>query len=89
MAKNVVPKKLENLPAEFEEEFLADVEEWKEHLTQDDMAMPFLQILQALSPQVTEGEDKFLEEAEKGMIFNTVSKQLYKGRNSNSLRFAC
>ena len=80
MAKNVVPKKTENLPAEFEEEFLADAEEWEEHLTQDDMAMPFLQILQALSPQVTEGEDKFLEEAEKGMIFNTVSKQLYDGK---------
>tara|TARA_R110000764_G_scaffold174692_1_gene261122 strand:- start:1653 stop:2000 length:348 start_codon:yes stop_codon:yes gene_type:complete len=72
MAKNVVPKKLENLPAEFEEEFLADVEEFEEHLTQDDMAVPFLQILQALSPQVTEGEDQFLEQADKGMILTLL-----------------
>lgn len=42
----------------------------------DDQAIPFLSILQALSPQVKKGPSK-LEGAEEGMIFNTLTKELF------------
>lgn len=42
----------------------------------DDQAIPFLSILQALSPQVKKGPAK-LEGSEEGMIFNTLTKELF------------
>ena len=80
MAKKDVAKVDAGVPAELEDEFLEDVEEFEESLTQDDMAVPFLQVLQALSPQVTDGEDQFIEGAQKGQLFNTVSKECYNGK---------
>ena len=43
------------------------------------MALPFLKILGQLSPQVTQGDSQFISEARPGMIFNTVTNQLYDG----------
>ena len=81
MAK-AVAKKAEKggLPAEFEAELLEDAGEFEEHLQQADMAIPFLQVIQAQSPQVTEGDAQFIKEAVKGMLFNTVTKKCYDGR---------
>lgn len=42
----------------------------------DDQAIPFLSILQALSPQVKKGPAK-IEGAEEGMIFNTLTKEVF------------
>ena len=43
------------------------------------LALPFLKILGQLSPQVTQGDSQFIPEARPGMIFNTVTNQLYDG----------
>lgn len=43
-------------------------------------AIPFLRILQGLSPQCTEGNAEFIEDAKPGMLFNTVSKELFDGK---------
>jgi hypothetical protein len=44
-----------------------------------DVAVPFLRIIQALSPEIDKrNEAKFIPGAEIGDIFNTASKQLYK-----------
>ena len=43
------------------------------------LALPFLKILGQLSPQVTQGDSQFISEARPGMIFNTVTNQLYDG----------
>jgi hypothetical protein len=45
----------------------------------DDMAVPFLRILAQLSPQVNKREGAYVEGAEAGMVFNTVSNKVYDG----------
>lgn len=44
-----------------------------------DYAVPFLVILQKLSPQCDEAGKEFIPEAKPGMLFNTATKQLYPG----------
>ena len=43
------------------------------------VALPFLKVLGQLSPQVTQGDSQFIEAARAGMIFNTVTNQLFNG----------
>lgn len=45
--------------------------------TSQDLAIPFLGLLQDLSPQVKKKNDKFIEGAEPGMMFNTVTNELF------------
>jgi hypothetical protein len=51
-----------------------------ENMTQEDLALPFLRILGQLSPQVTEGDSKHVNDAKPGMIYNTVTSELYDGK---------
>jgi hypothetical protein len=46
---------------------------------QEDLALPFLKILGQLSPEVNKRDGKYVEGAEPGMIFNSVSGELYDG----------
>ena len=43
------------------------------------LALPFLKVLGQLSPQVTQGDSQFNPEAKPGMIYNTVTDELYDG----------
>jgi len=43
------------------------------------LALPFLKVLGQLSPQVTQGDSQFNEKARPGMIYNTVTNELYNG----------
>ena len=45
----------------------------------EDFAMPFLRVLGQLSPEINKRDAKYVEGAEAGMIFNTVTKQTYDG----------
>ena len=47
----------------------------------DDYALPFLRVLGQLSPECNKRDAKYIDGAEPGMIFNTVTKQLYDGEN--------
>ena len=51
-----------------------------DNMTQDDLALPFVRILGQLSPQVTMGDSKYIEAAKPGMIYNTVTSELYDGK---------
>ena len=51
-----------------------------DNMTQDDLALPFVRILGQLSPQVTAGDSKYIESAKPGMIYNTVTSELYDGK---------
>ena len=51
-----------------------------DNMTQDDLALPFVRILGQLSPQVTAGDAKYMESAKPGMIFNTVTNELFDGK---------
>ena len=40
-----------------------------DNMTQEDLALPFVRILGQLSPQVTDGDAKYIEGAKPGMIY--------------------
>lgn len=50
-----------------------------ENTNQDDYSMPFLTILQALSPQVQKADGGYIEGAEPGMLLLTSSGSIYAG----------
>ena len=49
-----------------------------ENITTDDMQIPFIRIIQALSPQLQKDDPLYIKGAEQGDIFNTVSQEVYK-----------
>ena len=49
------------------------------NMSQDDLALPFLKILGQLSPEVNKRDGKYVKGAEPGMIFNSVTGDLYDG----------
>jgi len=50
-----------------------------ENVDSKSLALPFLKVLGQLSPQVTQGDSQFIPEARAGMIYNTVTDELYDG----------
>lgn len=72
-----VTKKEDNLPTA--SLFEADAHSGLENMDQQDLALPFLRILGQLSPQVNKRDSKYVEGAEPGMIYNTVTGELYDG----------
>jgi len=57
-----------------------DLQQGFENMTQEDMALPFVRILGQLSPQVTDGDAKYIDGAKPGMIYNTVTSELFDGK---------
>ena len=49
-----------------------------ENQTQDDYQIPFLNQLQALSPEISGSKDELVTGAKNGMFINSVSKKLYE-----------
>ena len=77
MAKaNVVKKEESQLPALSLDLMEGDAHSGLENISQDDLATPRLKVLMQLSPELEE-----LEGAKAGMIFNTVTSDLYDGSN--------
>jgi len=59
--------------------FEADANQGVGNLTQEDLALPFLKILGQLSPEVNKRDGKYVEGAEPGMIYNSVTGELFDG----------
>jgi len=74
MANANVTKKESQLPALSLDLMEGDAFSGLENISQDDLATPRLKVLMQLSPEL---ED--LEGAKAGMIFNTVTNELYDG----------
>jgi len=72
----VAEKKTAGLPSNIFEE---DAAKGLGKIGQEDLALPFLKILGQLSPEVNKRDGKYVEGAEPGMIFNSVSGELYDG----------
>lgn len=74
-AKNEVAVKKENLPA-----MMTDMEQDAMHhdsgIGAADTAIPFLKILQSLSPEVKKSSATRVADAEEGMLYNTVTQEL-------------
>jgi len=72
----VTEKKSAGLPSNIFED---DAAKGLGTIGQEDLALPFLKILGQLSPEVNKRDGKYVEGAEPGMIFNSVSGDLYDG----------
>lgn len=55
----------------------ADTAEGFEDITTQTMAIPFIRILQTLSPQLNKKKPEYILGAQEGMFFNTVTKEIY------------
>ena len=72
----VTEKKSAGLPANMFED---DAAKGLGAIGQEDLALPFLKILGQLSPEVNKRDGKYVEGAEPGMIYNSVSGELFDG----------
>ena len=59
--------------------FEADASAGSQNIEQEDLALPFLNVLGQLSPEVNKRNSKHVEGADPGMIINTVTSDLYDG----------
>ena len=67
-----------SLPATMDASMLAaDAGIGRESMSITDMALPYLLILQSLSPQVKKSSPQRVDGAEEGDIFNTVTQELF------------
>ena len=72
----VTEKKSAGLPSNI---FEGDAAKGLGNIGQQDLALPFLKILGQLSPEVNKRDGMYVEGAEPGMIFNSVSGDLFDG----------
>ena len=70
-------KKEGNLPAEMN--FIQDAGAGLENIDKGDLALPFLKLLQSGSDETKKKHANYVEGAEAGMFYNTVTKKLYAG----------
>tara|TARA_R100001369_G_scaffold80317_1_gene110623 strand:- start:4727 stop:5461 length:735 start_codon:yes stop_codon:yes gene_type:complete len=59
--------------------FESDTGSGFEEVTSSDIQIPFLRIIQALSPQLKKSDAGFIDSASSGDIFNTVTKKTWAG----------
>ena len=60
-------------------DFVADSGMGLENVDKQDLALPFLKLLQSGSDETKKKHAKYVEGAEAGMFYNTVTKKLYSG----------
>ena len=73
------------LSAELENAFAEDSGKGFEEVRTSDMQIPFLRMIQSLSPQVNKNEPDFIEGASVGDIFNTVTQRFWDGEEGVSV----
>lgn len=56
------------------------IEDHAEHLGQDDVSLPWIGILQQLSPQCVEGNPNYMEDAKAGKFYCSVTGELIDGK---------
>jgi len=60
-------------------DFVSDSGMGLENVDKQDLALPFLKLLQSGSDETKKKHAKYVEGAEAGMFYNTVTKKLYSG----------
>lgn len=60
-------------------DFVGEHARGSEGVTQDDLSLPRLSIIQDLSPQRKKDKDEYIPGAEEGMVFNTATNKLHQG----------
>lgn len=79
--KSLAPTGAAGLPANLLEDIFAQAGAGMEKVGVDDVIMPRLKILQALSPEVNKRKPEWIEGAEPGMICNVATRKLYSDIN--------
>ena len=69
----------DKISAELSNAFAADAGIGFEEVTSSDIQIPFLRIIQALSPQIKKSDSAYIEGASQGDIFNTVTTTVWDG----------
>lgn len=78
------------LPADLDLAYLkADAGAGVSNMDSGDVALPYLGILQGLSPQVNPGGPAYIEGAQASMFYNNVSQEVFDGRNEGILFVPC
>ena len=77
MNKEIVTKK-DQLPADLLDEITASAGEGTT-FDSSEMQIPFIRIIQALSPQVNKKDPAFIDGADQGEAFNTVTSEFWTG----------
>ena len=71
-------KATEVVVSELDKMLQADAGIGLENITTEDMQIPFIRIIQALSPQLQKDDSLYIKGAEQGDSFNTVTQEVYK-----------
>lgn len=78
------------LPAGLEmDDILRDAGAGVDNMGMDDVAVPYLYVLQTNSPQVNPDADAYIEGAKSGMFYNNVSNEVYDGRTEGLKVIPC
>ena len=77
MAKEIITKE-DQLPADLLDEITASAGEGTS-FDSSEMQIPFIRIIQALSPQIKKKDPGFIEGADQGDAFNTVTNEHWSG----------
>ena len=79
MANAVKKKEATNITQFDPSIFEKDANQGLGNLGMDDLAIPFLRILSDTSPQIKKRDPLYIEGAESGMIYNTLTKDIFDG----------
>lgn len=82
MAKKVDDKEIKNVAMDFSD----DAGKGFENLRQDDLSIPFLTIIQAMSPELNKQKPEYIQGARAGMIIDSVSNKIL-GSDESPLQF--
>lgn len=83
-------KESAQLPAGMEmDDILRDAGVGVDSMGMDDVAVPYLYILQQMSPQAQEDNDAYIQGAKPGMFYNNVSEEIYDGREKGIVVIPC
>lgn len=63
-------------------EDMEGLDEHTEHMSRDDVSIPFMQILQQLSPQCVDGDPMYDPEAKASNFYNTVTGELIESKEN-------
>lgn len=87
--ENAVAKTDVQLPAGYDDIDLVGDAEANPTMTSQDVALPYIYILQANSPQVNPGRSEYVEGAQASMFFNNVSEEVFDGREDGFIFVPC
>jgi len=79
MADTAVAEKKETLPSTLMADMAVFAGEGMDSIGTEDMQIPFLRVLQALSPEIQKNDPKFIKGASAGDLVNTVTGQTWDG----------